>query len=254
MSRGVTRSRHGTGPRMPSRRTRLDHQAGPSSFRGLASLAAMARRSDHSSRCPQPVPCRLPRGPPPAGRAPLLARASLDPVALRVPVRRDLAARLHPRRLAGHLRVVRRVVELHLALLAPQRRAAARGRRRRRRCRPTGRRRPPAPARRTGGSSRGSVTSASSSHVIGVETGAPSSGRREYAEAMVRSRLFWLKSTKIRSPRSSFHQSTVTWSSRRASSRPKPIAAWRTSVNSQLRPDPDEDVDAAVAAGLGEAR
>ena len=50
---------------------------------------------------------------------------------------------------------------------------------------------------------------------------------------MVRSRQFWLKSTKIRSPRSSFHQSTVTPSSRRASSRPKPIAACRTSRNSQ---------------------
>ena len=49
---------------------------------------------------------------------------------------------------------------------------------------------------------------------------------------MVRSRLFWLKSTKIRSPRSSFHHSTVTPSSRRASSRPKPIAACRRSVNS----------------------
>ena len=40
--------------------------------------------------------------------------------------------------------------------------------------------------------SPGSVTSFSSLHVIGVETGAPGIGRREYAEAMVRSRLFWL--------------------------------------------------------------
>ena len=46
---------------------------------------------------------------------------------------------------------------------------------------------------------------------------------------MVRSRLFWLKSTKIRSPRSSFHQAVVTPPSRRSSSRPKPMAAWRTS-------------------------
>ena len=81
--------------------------------------------------------------------------------------------------------------------------------------------------------SPGSVTPASSSHVIGVETGAPGIGRSEYAEAMVRSRLFWLKSTKIRSPRSSFHQAIVTPSSREASSRPKPMAACRTSTNSQ---------------------
>ena len=50
---------------------------------------------------------------------------------------------------------------------------------------------------------------------------------------MVRSRVFWLKSTKIRSPRSSFHQAVVTPSSRFSSSRPKPIAACRTSTNSQ---------------------
>jgi hypothetical protein len=35
-------------------------------------------------------------------------------------VRGDLLARLHPRRLAGHLRVVGRVVELDLALIAPE--------------------------------------------------------------------------------------------------------------------------------------
>ena len=50
---------------------------------------------------------------------------------------------------------------------------------------------------------------------------------------MVRSRLFWLKSTKIRSPRSSFHQLVVTPSSRFSSSRPKPIAACLTSSNDQ---------------------
>ena len=77
------------------------------------------------------------------------------------------------------------------------------------------------------------MTVASSSQVIGVETGAPGLGRSEYAEAMVRSRQFWLKSTKIRSPRSSFHHLVVTPSSRFSSSRPKPIAAWRTSTKSQ---------------------
>ena len=81
--------------------------------------------------------------------------------------------------------------------------------------------------------SPGSVTVASSAQVIGVETGAPGIGRREYAEAMVRSRQFWLKSTKMRAPRSSFHHAVVTPSSRRSSSRPNPIAACRTSANSQ---------------------
>jgi hypothetical protein len=39
---------------------------------------------------------------------------------------------------------------------------------------------------------------------------------------------------KMRSPRSSFHQFVVTWpGSRRSSSRPKAIAAWRTSVKLQ---------------------
>ena len=95
---------------------------------------------------------------------------------------------------------------------------------------------------------------ASSSHATGVETGAPGRGRSEYAEAMVRSRVFWLKSTKIRSPRSSFHQAVVTPSSRFSSSRPKAIAACRTSPNSHSRLDPHVDVDAPVARGLGDSR
>ena len=53
----------------------------------------------------------------------------------------------------------------------------------------------------------------------------------EYAEAIVRSRAIWLKSTKIRSPRSSFHQLIVTCSGiRRASSRPTAITACRAST------------------------
>ena len=48
---------------------------------------------------------------------------------------------------------------------------------------------------------------------------------------MVRSRAIWLKSTKIRAPRSSFHQLTVTWSGiRRDSSRPSAITACRASM------------------------
>ena len=45
---------------------------------------------------------------------------------------------------------------------------------------------------------------------------------------MVRSRAIWLKSMKIRSPRSSFHQFIVTWSGiRRSSSRPSAMTARR---------------------------
>jgi hypothetical protein len=77
-------------------------------------------------------------------------------------------------------------------------------------------------------------TSASSSQVNGAETGACGRGRTEYAEAMVRSRAFWLKSMKTFSPRSSFHHFVVTMvGSRRSSSRPKASAARRTSVKVQ---------------------
>jgi hypothetical protein len=56
-------------------------------------------------------------------------------------------------------------------------------------------------------------------------------GRMEYAEAMVRSRAIWLKSTKILLPRSSFHQLIVTCSGiRRDSSRPRAITACRASM------------------------
>ena len=48
---------------------------------------------------------------------------------------------------------------------------------------------------------------------------------------MVRSRQFWLTSTKMLSPRSSFHHAVVTPSVRRSSSRASAMAAWRTSVN-----------------------
>ncbi len=50
---------------------------------------------------------------------------------------------------------------------------------------------------------------------------------------MVRSRQAWLKSTKTRSPRSSFHHDVVTRSGRRrSSSRAIPMTPWRTSRNS----------------------
>ena len=73
----------------------------------------------------------------------------------------------------------------------------------------------------------------SSVQVTGIDTGAPGSGRGLYAEAMVRSRQAWLKSTKMRSPRSSFHHEVVTRSgSRRSSSRAMPMTPCRTSRNS----------------------
>ena len=49
----------------------------------------------------------------------------------------------------------------------------------------------------------------SSSHSSGVDTVAVGSGRGLYAPAIVRSRLAWLKSAKIFSPRSSFHHDVV---------------------------------------------
>ena len=103
---------------------------------------------------------------------------------------------LDPHRLPRHLRVVRRVGHVAQAVVAlvaleplEQR---GRGRAPRRRSRRAGRR---SSANRAGTvrtvSSRGSA-SGSSSHSSGVETGACGSGRTEYADAMVRSRAFWL--------------------------------------------------------------
>ena len=70
---------------------------------------------------------------------------------------------------------------------------------------------------------------------------------------MVRSRAFWLKSTKMRSPRSSFHHLVVTRSGiRRSSSRPNAIAAVAYVGERPARLDPQVDVDAAVARRLGE--
>jgi hypothetical protein len=74
-------------------------------------------------------------------------------------------------------------------------------------------------------------TSGSSAQVTGVDTVASGRARTEYADAIVRSRAFWLKSRNTFSPRSSFHHLVVTSSgSRRSSSRPKASAARRTSV------------------------
>jgi hypothetical protein len=72
-----------------------------------------------------------------------------------------------------------------------------------------------------------------SSHSTGADTSPRGDGRIEYAEVISRSRAIWLKSTKIRLPRSSFHQFTVTSTgSRRASSRPMAIAACLASMKS----------------------
>ena len=71
---------------------------------------------------------------------------------------------------------------------------------------------------------------------------------------MVRSRQFWLKSTKIRSPRSSFHQLVVTWSGIRRSSAAAEADRGMPHVDEvPARLDPDVDVDAPVARRLREA-
>ena len=99
--------------------------------------------------------------------------------------------------------------------------------------------------------SRGSVTSASCSQVIGVLTGAPGRARRLQALAIVRSRLFWLKSMKIRSPRSSFHQFVVTPVVAPLELPAESDGGVPDVLERSSRLDAQVDVDAAVAAGLG---
>ncbi len=77
-------------------------------------------------------------------------------------------------------------------------------------------------------------TDGTSAHVSGAETVACGRARTLYAEAMVWSRAIRLKSTKTRSPRSSFHHCAVASSGRRrSSSRATATAQCRTSVNVQ---------------------
>ncbi len=72
-------------------------------------------------------------------------------------------------------------------------------------------------------------TVSSSSQKKGVETCPPARARTDQAPNTVLCGAFWLKSTKMRSPRSSFHQASVTRSGRRrASSRASATAAERT--------------------------
>ncbi len=82
-------------------------------------------------------------------------------------------------------------------------------------------------------SSSGSTVSTSSQD-RGVETWPPTRGRANQAPKTVLWGAFWLKSTKIRSPRSSFHQLAVIRSGwRRSSSRASATAPDRTSKLSQ---------------------
>ncbi len=82
-------------------------------------------------------------------------------------------------------------------------------------------------------SASGSTVS-TSSHDSGVETWPPTRGRANQAPKTVLWGAFWLKSTKIRSPRSSFHQLAVIRSGwRRSSSRARATAPARTSMLSQ---------------------
>jgi hypothetical protein len=96
----------------------------------------------------------------------------------------------------------------------------------------------PSPRNRSGtvvivnASGRQPSTSAQAS---GVETRPSGVGRTEYAEATVRSKAFWLKSTKTPC-RSSFHQRAVAISgARRSTSRATVSAARRTCLNGQFR-------------------
>ena len=99
------------------------------------------------------------------------------------------------------------------------------------RCRPTGCPRcDPRPAPWPAVHASGSMSS-SSSQSNGVDTCAPARARTDHAPNTVLCGAFWLKSTKIRSPRSSFHHaSVITSGRRRASSRATATAARRTSI------------------------
>ena len=79
------------------------------------------------------------------------------------------------------------------------------------------------------------LQSGTSSQRSGVDTRASGRERTEYAEATVRSLAFWLKSTKTRSPRSSFHHRLVARSgARRSTSRAMVSAASRTCLYGQF--------------------
>ena len=76
---------------------------------------------------------------------------------------------------------------------------------------------------------------ATSSQSSGVDTRASGVARTEYAEATVRSKAFWLKSTNTPS-RSSFHHRAVANSgARRSTSRATVCAASRTNLNGHRR-------------------
>ena len=78
------------------------------------------------------------------------------------------------------------------------------------------------------------TTVSTSSHVSGVDTCPPTRGRANQAPKTVLCGAFWLKSTKTRVPRSSFHHLAVISSGwRRSSSRARATAAARTAIESQ---------------------
>ncbi len=99
-------------------------------------------------------------------------------------------------------------------------------------------------------------TSATSSQRSGAEARASGVGRIEYAEAIVRSREFWPKSTNTPRRSATFHVVVATsWSSmRRSTSCASALAKRRTSGKRSSRLIGDEDVEPGRARGLGEAR
>ena len=100
-------------------------------------------------------------------------------------------------------------------------------------------------------SCRGVAASASISHGNGNDTGAWSRARTDHGANTVLCGAFWLKSMKMRSPRSSFHHDAVMRSGcRRSSSRATATAALRTATLSWVGLQAHVDVQAAVAGGL----
>ena len=95
-------------------------------------------------------------------------------------------------------------------------------------------------------------TSATSSQRSGADTRASGVGRTEYAVAIVRSRVFWPKSTKTPRRSATFQVVVATsWSpTRRSTSSASAFAKRRTSGNEQLRLDRRHDVQPGRARGL----
>ena len=203
-----TRERRRRSPPGSPGRSSSRHRGSPGAGRGTWRPARRrAARRPRRRPCGRPGPCtsrpRRARGGRRSGGAPRPA-----------PPAQAFLARLgaHPGRLVGLLGILGRprgVVEPGGPVASPPAPTAARATAAARRCRPG----VPPSASRSGTvrivSASGS-TVATSSHDRGVETWPPTRGRANQAPKTVLCGAFWLKSTKIARPRSSFHQFAVT--------------------------------------------